>query len=414
MPRRPARQNPNSEDPLADEAPTAYPPSFDAERSYVGPSPDIFGGKGWWHLLWAKPDKAGTMPAGFVLAIMVFGMVGAMFVNADATLRKSNAKCADCWRHTVADAVAFSAGPLKQPRAYLDDVRGVDVTDAGKDSADVVKQAEAERAAEGVPAEAVGPKRPVLRKPTPEQPLSLWVGGDSITGAFGPALQKVAADSKLFKAVSDSKPSSGLTRPDYFNWPKHLYDDVVKAQNPDVMVIMFGANDAQNMPIKGNQGYVRFTKEWLDEYRRRVADTMDLLKDGRNQRVVIWMGAPVMGPNSGVEGMDKLNYIYASEAKTRPWVVYFDTSAFLSNPDGSYAANLPNAEGTVELQRAGDNIHLNQAGSDRVAWAVLTRLSREVDLSAVTLAQPPDIVAPPSVVERPEIARPADWPDGAT
>ena len=39
--------------------------------------------------------------------------------------------------------------------------------------------------------------------------------------------------------------STGLTRPDYFNWPAELAADL-KSQNPQVVVIMIGANDAQD------------------------------------------------------------------------------------------------------------------------------------------------------------------------
>lgn len=381
---------------------------------------DIFDGKGWWSLVTPfKPARPGTMPAGLVLAVMLFGMVLAMFVNADATLRKSNAKCADCWRHTVAEAVSFASGPFTEPRTALDELRGSGSATGTEDSSELAlarkreEDAAAAAAAGGAIDPALGtptiaaPTRPVVRTPTPADPLKLWVGGDSITGAFGPQLQKVVVGTELFTAVSDSKPSSGLTRPDYFDWPKHLYEDVVKKQDPDVMVIMFGANDSQAMPIRGNQGYARFSPEWMAEYRTRVGDTMDLLQSRDNDRLVVWMGAPIMGPFAGVEGMDKLNHIYWSEAQSRPWIVYFDTASYLSNPDGSYAASLPNAAGETQLLRASDNIHLNSAGADRVAWAVLSRMAKDLDLTAVPIEIPPESSAPASIVERTEVPEPS-------
>lgn len=386
-------------------------------RGYTGPAVDLFDGKGWWHMLGRmKPAREGTMPAGMVLAVMLFGMLLAMFVNSGATLRKSNAKCADCFRHTIADAVDFAAGPLKAPRTAIDDLRGTGKASGGEDSSDIARRAQEETGVvpgpDGATVTTITPEKPVIRAPAPGQPLKLWVGGDSITGAFGPALQKVVTDTTLFTATADSKPSSGLTRPDYFNWPRHLYEDVAKAQDPDVMVIMFGANDAQNMPI-GNAGYVRFSPEWLNEYRKRVHDVMSSLRSKDNDRLVIWMGAPVMGPNSGVEGMDKLNYIYWSEAQKFSHVVYFDTSAYLSNPDGSYALSLPNGEGTNELLRASDNIHLNVAGADRVSFGVLARLQQELDLTGAPITIPPARASATGTVERPEIPKPADWPAGA-
>ncbi len=394
---------------------------------------DIFDGRGLANLLYFRSARPGMMPAGMVLAIVLCGMLVAMMVNADATLRKSNSKCNDCWRHAVAEAVAYTSNLIHAtaPRQALDRARnggkepdtGTGTgTDQGLDSSEIARQAEADRIAAGGGV-AAGPSgtvavaaaaKPAIRKPVATAPLHLWVGGDSIVGAFGPALQKVVSDTGLFTAVSDARPSTGLTRRDYYNWPKHLYDDVVHGGSPpDVMVIMFGSNDVQGMPLRGNQGYAELTPEWLQEYRQRVHDTMKSLRGKDDDRLVIWMGAPKTGNARLERGLERLNYIYWSEAQKFPYIVYFDTPAFLSNPDGSYAASLPNADGKVQLLRASDNIHLNQAGADRVAWAVLNKLSGSVDLSAASLVQPPDKVAPPTVKERPEVPRPADWPDSA-
>ena len=122
---------------------------------------------------------------------------------------------------------------------------------------------------------------------------------------------------------------TGLTRPDYFNWPDHLLRDVTPLNggglDPDVLVIMFGGNDDQNIPaFNGKPAYVAGTPEWQAEYRQRVGDTMDLLKAKDNDRLVLWVGAPIMTPGR-LEHIGQMDYIYATEAAKRPWVKYLDS-----------------------------------------------------------------------------------------
>lgn len=375
---------------------------------------DLFDGRSVFSMFrGVKSPRPGTMPAGFVLVIIVAGLLVAMFVNADATARKSKANlaCDGCWRQTVSSVIADFSDFFRftSPRQSIDQALGR-TQDSGE-STDELKAQLAQQAGSGsggtVPggAPAEVSTAPKLRAPTPEQPLKLWVGGDSITGDFGRSLARVSSATGLFVPTHDYKVSSGLTRPDYFNWPEHLVKDVVPSVDPDVVVIMFGANDAQNMPAwKGTKASVRFSDEWLEAYRQRVADTMDLLKSPDNDRLVIWTGAVAMGPSTGIaDGMEKLNHIYWSEAQKRPWVKYFDSHAYFVGQDGQYRPSLPMADGQTKLLRASDNIHLSGAGADRLAWAVIGRLAKEIDLTRSQAIPPVEQLAPPDVVERAEV-----------
>jgi hypothetical protein len=149
--------------------------------------------------------------------------------------------------------------------------------------------------------------------------------------------------------------------------------------------------------------YSRGTPEWLEEYRRRVGATMDLLKDPDNDRLVIWVGAPVMRPGSGVHEMDQLDYVYWSEAKSRPWIQYFDSWPFFSDAQMQYVSEAPFADGVARGLRQKDGVHLSTIGGNRLSWAVLARIGQYVDLAAGNTAAPPDQAAPPTVEERTEI-----------
>ena len=66
----------------------------------------------------------------------------------------------------------------------------------------------------------------------------------------GEALVRVAGETGVMAPTLDARVSTGLTRPDYFDWPAHLVN-IVETQAPEVMVVMFGANDAQRMKLDG-------------------------------------------------------------------------------------------------------------------------------------------------------------------
>jgi len=354
-----------------------------------------------WRSLFAsfRPRREGTMPAGMILVVIVLAFCVAGLLDADSTLRKSNAK-GDGIRNEIAKTVASVTDALHINffRNSIDDALGknqgteIDVEELLR------QQAEAETAAAAEAAKKV----PELTAPTPAEPMKIWVGGDSITQTFGTSFQRITQSTGIFTPTLDYHVSTGLSRPDYFNWPEHLVKNVLPA-NPAILVIMFGANDGQNMVDANNKVLERYSEPWMTEYRRRVAATMDLLKSPDNQRITIWCGPPPMGPGTKTHGMDQLNYIYWSEAQTRPWIQYFDTWPFFSDSNGVFAANLPNADGVVRGMRQKDNVHLSTVGGDRLSWAVIDRIGKLVNLSAGNVTPPPTQGPPPSLVERTEI-----------
>lgn len=346
-----------------------------------------------------RPRREGTMPAGLIIVVIVAALCVAGLVDADSTLRKSNAK-GDGWRNEIAKTVASVTDTLHINffRNSIDSALGknqgtkIDVEELLRRQAEVESAASAEAAK----------KVPELPAPTPATPMKIWVGGDSITQTFGTSFQRITQSTGIFTPTLDYHVSTGLSRPDYYNWPEHLVKVVLPA-NPSILVIMFGANDGQNMIGADGKVLERTSEPWMAEYRRRVAATMDLLKSPDNQRITIWCGPPPMGPGTKTRGMDQMSYIYWSEAQSRPWIQYFDTWPFFSDSDLAFAASLPNADGVVRGMRQKDNIHFSTVGGDRLSWAVIDRIGKLVDLSAGKVTPPAGQAPPASLVERTEI-----------
>ena len=107
---------------------------------------------------------------------------------------------------------------------------------------------------------------------------------------------------------------------------------------------------------------------------------MDLLEDPAGERIVYWVGQPIMRSGSFSERMASVNAIYRDEAESRPWVRYVDAYAMFANDAGQYEAFLPGLDGRVQDMRQGDGIHLTRAGGDLLARHVLDLIEADARL----------------------------------
>jgi uncharacterized protein len=94
--------------------------------------------------------------------------------------------------------------------------------------------------AAAVPVGAAAPSGP----PTPDDPARVLIVGDSDAGTFGPYLQQLLGETQVVETVLDYKVSSGLARPDFFDWHRELETKVPEV-DPDIVVVTFGGNDGQ-------------------------------------------------------------------------------------------------------------------------------------------------------------------------
>lgn len=218
---------------------------------------------------------------------------------------------------------------------------------------------------------------PPTPTPTPAGPPSfaqtrLWVGGDSLAAYLCENLVPDARAKGVAFADQQWTISSGLSRPDFFDWLATL-QKAVDTDHPNVMVFMAGANDAQGLTTPSGQAVsvTPFDETWTAEYTKRVDQAMDIL--GGNGRLAIWVGMPVMQSPSFDANMQKLNAIDKAEAAKHPRVIYVDPNVVLA-PGGAFSLDLPGPDGTPVRVRAEDGVHLTSAGGELLAQHVLKTL----------------------------------------
>ena len=325
-----------------------------------------------------EPDTAeGTAPAGRVLVVMVAALVLAMLVNADAlvarTERRDPGPARDrelaVW-HPIQDL--SHALQLHRVRQFADWVAGNDdddrppVPEPAPETASLPGRRELPRPGGDLPDTPPTTEGPAaLRTPTTARPLRLWVGGDSMSEAFGRELATQAKATGVIDPTVHTEMASGLTRPDYFDWPAALAADLESADS-EVVVAVFGVNDAQGIVLPDGTPVPEVSDpRWTVEYQRRVGAVMDQLR--ADDRLVLWVTQPPMRDPEFNARIAVVNQAIAAEAATRPWIVLVD-------PTPVVGATTPDV-------RRSDGIHLTEDGGALLATDVLGRLGERVDLT---------------------------------
>lgn len=234
-----------------------------------------------------------------------------------------------------------------------------------------------------------GPRRPTrqrgrpARRPvfTPQNPLRVWVGGDSLAEVPGQALERAAPKGSPVDILGvESRVSTGLTRPDLYNWFNRIIQ-VMDELKPNVAVLSFGADDAHNY-MSGLAPGQRIgdlgSPSWDAEYTHRVLGvTRELNARGI---YVVWLGLPIPRGTGFHRSFLVVNGVlrHAVRSATRH-TAYINTWSLLSTKSGRYADYLPEG-GRLVLMRASDGIHYTPAAGDLIARRILQKLSDVYDL----------------------------------
>lgn len=218
------------------------------------------------------------------------------------------------------------------------------------------------------------PPKAGLRLVTADQPLRVLTAGDSFAQPLGYELNAYANRYKMIVTQLDFKLSTGLTRPDFFDWPARLRAIMAQRPAPEVIVFVIGGNDTQNM-WNAQRVFVRRTADWQEEYARRAADVMDIVGQGGAR--LFWVNMPIMRDPERNEIVKAMNEAVQVALEDRPWVHYVDTYTLFQDPDGAFATYLPDEKGEMVQVRQNDGVHLTWAGNGWVTALVYRALERD-------------------------------------
>jgi hypothetical protein len=227
------------------------------------------------------------------------------------------------------------------------------------------------------------PKRPAPARPAfdPAHPLKVWVAGDSLAQVPGQAIERmVGRDSALEILAVESRLSTGLARPDLYNWYTR-FGEVIGELRPNVAILSFGADDAHDFMAGVPRGRVLGplgSPSWNAEYRRRVDGvTREFNAAGIS---TLWLGLPIPDGRGFARSFPVVNSILRSVARAHPQTSrYVDTWHLLDSAHGKYTPYL-RVNGKVTLMRASDGIHYTDAAGDLIARDIIRTLGELYDV----------------------------------
>ena len=213
-----------------------------------------------------------------------------------------------------------------------------------------------------------------------EPPFKILILGDSFIAVGGGVGNPLESELLKYKDVSVKrlgKVSSGLSRPDYFNW-NLTAQELISQFNPNVAIMMFGSNDNQGL-VTSEGKVISYGKEgWNEEYSKRVSNFLEIFQ--KNNITVFWIGLPVMKEKKFSEMVQNLNSIYETEVKNHKNAYFVPTWDLLDDGQGNYTAYLPDETGQYKLARVSDGIHLQFFGGRIIVKEVIKKMGERINL----------------------------------
>jgi uncharacterized protein len=218
---------------------------------------------------------------------------------------------------------------------------------------------------------------PAVSAPAPaavdkaEDAAKVLVVGDFLAGGLADGLTEAYAENPQIVVVGRANGSSGLVRDDHFDWPAEI-GNVIEAVEPDVVVVMIGSNDRQQMRLPEGRVQPR-SDAWLEAYEDRVER---LAREIRQREVALaWVGTLPFRPGGMSSDMMAFNDIYRRIVQEAGGE-FVDVWDGFVDENGSFATNGPDMNGQPAQLRAGDGINVTRAGRRKIAFYVEKPLER--------------------------------------
>ena len=204
----------------------------------------------------------------------------------------------------------------------------------------------------------------------------LIMGDSMIVEGFGPRLENDLSAYSGLEVKRRGKYSTGLNRRDVFDWNKYSLD-LIEEFKPEVLIVMFGANDSQNILDKQNQPYRISDSEWDGIYTQRVEEYMALISPEVEK--IYWVGQPAARELIFSGRLKHLDEIYESEAQKWSNIEFISTWERFTT-EGKYQAVIADDQGLRQRVKTDDGIHLTYHGSKIMSQLVIGVLKQDFEL----------------------------------
>lgn len=217
-----------------------------------------------------------------------------------------------------------------------------------------------------------------------DMPQTVLFAGDSIMEELGPALAQMLEGKANLKLVQAGRSSTGLCRPDFYDWPKAMRV-FMRAEQPKTVVICIGTNDDQTVSDAGVR-HQFISPRWQQAYRRKIEELINIIEEYGGTS--IWVSPPIMGPNALRPRVFAIREVIRQTCDIRN-VPFIDIWPTLADANGNFQYSLIAPGGKTVTLRARDGVHIAPAGNKILAKAVFPHLERMLQTT-----NPPELSTP--------------------
>lgn len=185
------------------------------------------------------------------------------------------------------------------------------------------------------------------------------IGSSTLGSPLGELLDK-SLKKRGFQFRKWAKASSGLARPDYFDWPPKV-PEIIREWKPDAWIVNLGTNDFQAIFVNKRKWIKPEDDEagWKAEYARRVDEVLELTAGKDKEKLVIWVG-PSPFPDAKAKWLSQvINDVIKTRIKAFGGnVFYIDSTDPLIDKSGEIIRQYRGADGKMKPVFRKDNIHM--------------------------------------------------------
>jgi hypothetical protein len=224
------------------------------------------------------------------------------------------------------------------------------------------------------------PPAPAVAAPPAPQVVGrlLLVGASTMQFHLGIELERRLAKSYgRLTVYRVAKLSTGLARPDVFDWPARLRALVAELR-PDAIVANFGGNDGQGL-VQDDGRSARFgSPDWDAAYQARLREIVEIGRQGG--AAVVMMGMSTTRDPALCRRMAHVNAL-TERAAREAGGLYLSIWDLGAKPDGQFQ-DLFTVDGVAVRSRLSDGKHFSRAGALMVMDRLVERLAALIPLGA--------------------------------
>ncbi len=201
----------------------------------------------------------------------------------------------------------------------------------------------------------------------------LLVGDSMMMEGLGPTLHHRLRKRDNLDVHREGKYSSGLSRPDFYNWFENL-PIMLEEYQPDLLIMSLGANDTQDIVIDKKRYFID-TKEWAELYLERSKKFLALADNGK--REILWVSLPVMGKEPYFTRTKLISKLQAEATKDVAKARFINIEHLLTE-NGKYTTFYTGKNNQSIRLRSKDLIHVSSEGGEILTDYVLPSVDKKL------------------------------------